>query len=106
MGRQRFTPEQIFAKLREVVVLVGRGSLAVEGCRQIGIAEQTLCRWRRSYLNLQGNGQFSGHPNTGCSAGAGGASGFRGWCGSTARCGGRAHILRCIPRAPFMHGGV
>jgi transposase-like protein len=46
MGRQRFTPEQIIAKLREVDVLVGRGATAVEACRQIGIVEQTLYRWR------------------------------------------------------------
>lgn len=37
MGRQRFTPEQIIAKLREADVLVGRGSTADEACRQIGI---------------------------------------------------------------------
>lgn len=30
MGRQRFTPEQIIAKLREVDVIVGRGGTAVE----------------------------------------------------------------------------
>lgn len=41
MGRQRFTPEQIIVKLREADVLVGRGSTAVEACRQIGISEQT-----------------------------------------------------------------
>ena len=44
MGRQRFTPEQIIAKLREVDVIVGRGGTAVEACRQIGIAEQALYR--------------------------------------------------------------
>ncbi|WP_458421034.1 transposase, partial [Pseudomonas aeruginosa] len=42
MGRQRFTPEQIIAKLREVDVIVGRGGTTDEACRQIGIAEQTL----------------------------------------------------------------
>lgn len=47
MGRQRFTPEQIIAKLREIEVLVGRGATAVEACRQAGIAEQTLYRWRK-----------------------------------------------------------
>jgi serralysin len=31
MGRQRFTPEQIIAKLREVEVLVARGATAVTG---------------------------------------------------------------------------
>jgi putative transposase len=53
MGRQRFTPEQIIAKLREVDVLVGRGTTAVEACRQIGIAEQTLYRWRKEYGGLK-----------------------------------------------------
>jgi len=41
------------AKLREVDVLVGRGSTAVEACRQIGIAEQTLYRWRKEYGGLK-----------------------------------------------------
>src|SRR3546814_10986697 len=36
-GTSTFTPEQIIAKLREADVLVGRGSTAVEACRQIGI---------------------------------------------------------------------
>ena len=44
MGRQRFTLEQINAKLREVDVIVGRSGSAVEACRQIGIAEQALYR--------------------------------------------------------------
>jgi len=52
-GRQRFTPEQIIAKLREVDVLVGRGSTAIEACRQVGIAEQTLYRWRKEYGGLK-----------------------------------------------------
>lgn len=51
--RQRFTPEQIIAKLREVDVLVGRGSKAVEACRQIGIAEQPLYLWRKEYGGLK-----------------------------------------------------
>src|SRR3546814_11468789 len=38
MGRQRFTPKQIISKLREADVLVGRGSTAVEACRQIGLS--------------------------------------------------------------------
>lgn len=53
MGRQRFTPEQIIAKLREVDVIVGRGGTAIEACRQIGIAEQTLYRWRKEYGGLK-----------------------------------------------------
>lgn len=53
MGRQRFTPEQIIAKRREVDVLVGRGATAIEACRQIGIAEQTPYRWRKEYGGLK-----------------------------------------------------
>jgi putative transposase len=53
MGRQRFTPEQIIAKLREVDVLVGRGATAIEACGQVGIAEQTLYRWRKEYGGLK-----------------------------------------------------
>ena len=53
MGRQRFMPEQIIAKLREVDVIVGRGGTTDEACRQIGIAEQTLYRWRKEYGGLK-----------------------------------------------------
>jgi len=53
MGRQRFTSEQIITKLREVEMLVGRGSTAVEACRQIGIAERTLGRWCKEYGGLK-----------------------------------------------------
>ncbi len=52
-GRQQFTPEQLIAKQREVDVLVGRGSTAVEGYQQIGFAEQTLYRWRKEYNGLK-----------------------------------------------------
>lgn len=53
MGCQRFTPEQLIAKLRQVDVLVERGATAVEACRQVGIAEQTLYRWRKEYGGLK-----------------------------------------------------
>jgi len=44
-GRRRFPPEKIITKLREVKV--------VAACRQIGIAEQTLYRWRKEYRGLK-----------------------------------------------------
>ena len=53
MARQRFTAEQIIAKLREVEVLVGRGATVVAACRQIGVTEQTLYRWRREYGGMK-----------------------------------------------------
>src|SRR3546814_1104158 len=52
-GTSTFTPEQIIAKLREADVLVGRGTTAVEACRQIGLSEQALYRWRKEYGGLQ-----------------------------------------------------
>ena len=37
MGRQRFPPEQIIAKLREVDVIVGRGGTTDEACLSNGV---------------------------------------------------------------------
>ena len=53
MARRRFTAEQIIAKLREVEVLVGRGATVVAACRQIGVTEQMLYRWRREYGGMK-----------------------------------------------------
>ena len=53
MPRQKFTPEQIIGKLREVEVLVAKGSTVAEASRQIGVAEQTLYRWRKEYGGMK-----------------------------------------------------
>ena len=53
MGRQRFTPEQIIGKLREVEVLVAKGSTVADASRQIGVSEQTLYRWRKEYGGMR-----------------------------------------------------
>ena len=53
MPRQRFKPEQIIGKLREVDVAVAKGSTMAEACRQIGVTEQTLYRWRREYGGMR-----------------------------------------------------
>ena len=53
MPRQRFTAEQIIGKLREVEVIVAKGSTVVEACRQIGVTEQTLYRWRKEYGGMK-----------------------------------------------------
>ena len=53
MGRQRFTPEQIIAKLREVDVIVGRGGTTDEACRQIGVTDNTYYRWRKEYGGIR-----------------------------------------------------
>jgi len=53
MARQRFKPEQIIGKLREVEIVVAKGSTMAEACRQIGVTEQTLYRWRREYGGMR-----------------------------------------------------
>jgi len=53
MGRQRFTPEQIIAKLREAEVALSRGQTVVQVCRQLNITEQTYYRWRNEYGGLK-----------------------------------------------------
>jgi putative transposase len=53
MPRQRFKPEQIIGKLREVEIVVAKGSTMAEACRQIGVTEQTLYRWRREYGGMR-----------------------------------------------------
>jgi putative transposase len=53
MPRERFKPEQIIGKLREVEIVVAKGSTMAEACRQIGVTEQTLYRWRREYGGMR-----------------------------------------------------
>lgn len=53
MPRQRFKPEQMIGKLREVEIVVAKGSTMAEACRQIGVTEQTLYRWRREYGGMR-----------------------------------------------------
>ena len=52
MARKRFTPEEIISRLREVEVLLAKGGTVLEGCRQIGVTEQTYYRWRKEYGGL------------------------------------------------------
>ena len=44
MARKRYLPEQIIGYLREVEVLLSKGSTVPQICRTIGIAEQTYYR--------------------------------------------------------------
>lgn len=47
-------PEQLIVRLREVDVLVGHGSTAIEACRQIGIGEEALYRWHKGMWRHEG----------------------------------------------------
>ncbi len=53
MSRKRFTTEQIIHKLREAEVIIAKGKLVPEACRQIGVVEQTYYRWRKVYGGLK-----------------------------------------------------
>ena len=53
MGRKRFSPEQIIIKLREAEVIDSKGLTQVEAAKKLGIAEQTLIRWRKEYGGLR-----------------------------------------------------
>ena len=52
MARKRYLPEQIISYLREVEVLLSKGSTVPQMCRKIGIAEQTYYRWRKEHGSL------------------------------------------------------
>jgi hypothetical protein len=45
--------EQIIVKLREAEVLESKGKGQLEIARSLGIAEQTLIRWRKEYGGLR-----------------------------------------------------
>jgi len=53
MAKQRYTPEQIVAKLRQIEVLVSQGKTVPAACREAGIVDQTFYRWRKEYGGMQ-----------------------------------------------------
>ena len=53
MARKRFSAEQIIVKLREAEIIESKGLAQVEAAKKLGIAEQTLIRWRKEYGGLR-----------------------------------------------------
>ncbi len=53
MGRKRFSSEQIIVKLREAEIFESKGLAQIEAANKLGIAEQTLIRWRKEYGGLR-----------------------------------------------------
>lgn len=43
---ERFTTEQIVAKLREAEKLQGQGMTIPQVCKRLGVSDQTFYRWR------------------------------------------------------------
>jgi transposase-like protein len=52
MGKKRYTPEQIVAKLRQAEVELAKGQATSVACKKLGISEQSYYRWRREYGGL------------------------------------------------------
>ena len=53
MVRKGFTAEQIINRLREVELLVSRGSTIGTASKKIGVTEQTYYRWRKEYGGMR-----------------------------------------------------
>ena len=47
--RSGMKPEEIVSKLRQVEVFMGQGVSRLDAIRQIGVVEQTYCRWRKQF---------------------------------------------------------
>ena len=53
MPGQRYSAEQIVAKLREAEKLQAQGLTIPQACKRLGISEQTFYRWRIKYGALK-----------------------------------------------------
>jgi len=53
MKRKRHSAEQIISKLREAEVLLEKGQVVPQVCRQLGVTAQTYYRWRKEYGGLR-----------------------------------------------------
>ena len=49
---KRHTPEEIVTKLRRVEALTAEGSTVSAAVREIGVAEVTYYRWRKTYAGV------------------------------------------------------
>lgn len=47
MANKRPKPKEIVWKFRQGEVLMGQGTPRLDANRQIGVVEQTYCRWRK-----------------------------------------------------------
>ena len=53
MPRKCYSTEQIVTKLRQAEVELGRGLRTPQGCKKLGISDQTYSRWRKKYGGLR-----------------------------------------------------
>ena len=53
MAKQRFKPEEIILKLREIEIHQGKGMDILTACKQAGITDATYYRWRKEYGGMK-----------------------------------------------------
>jgi len=53
MEKKRYGSEQIITKLREVEIMLSKGSTIGEARKKIGVTEQTYYRWRKQYGGMR-----------------------------------------------------
>jgi putative transposase len=53
MTKKGHTSEQVINKLREVEILLGKGTTIGEASKKIGVTEQTYYRWRKQYGGMK-----------------------------------------------------
>lgn len=53
MPKKRYNAEEIVHKLREADVLLAHGKMITETCKQLGVTDQTYCRWRKEYGGMK-----------------------------------------------------
>ena len=53
MREKRYGSEQIITKLREVEIMLSKGSTIGEASKRIGVTEQTYYRWRKQYGGMR-----------------------------------------------------
>lgn len=53
MPKKRYSPEEIIQHLRTVEIEESKGTTAEEAARKVGVAPQTIARWKREYGGLR-----------------------------------------------------
>lgn len=53
MARKRYTPEEIIQHLRTVELEQGKGVSLDQAAKKVGVAPQTIVRWRNEYGGLR-----------------------------------------------------
>lgn len=53
MPRKRYSPEEIIQHLRTVEIEQGRGATLEEAAKKVGVALQTVVRWRKEFGGLK-----------------------------------------------------